>query len=194
MTEIYTSIIIGVIGVVVGYLISSIQGRKFRKEAIQLLRPFEVISLRDEFHLTHLLARQICDARFHPDVIIATTPGGAMIGEWLSRRFLGDKSKPIPLCNVWVEVERDSEGRHLHPPKAITLLETSFPEANSILIVNDISRNGRTIEAVFNLVEENFKNSTIKMAVLFLSEDAGPPYPDFFVDKPPRRVNFEWKS
>jgi len=186
-------VIIGVISLGIGYLFSRQQSKELVKTAKEILRSFEVISLRDEFYMTHILAGQIRSNSFFPDLIIAITPGGGMVGEWLSRRFLGDRAKPIPMCSVWIDTVRDSEGRHLSPPKACASLSSSLPKVKNILLVNDISKSGQTLGVAIEFAKGAFQDSTIKAAVLFLSQDAGPPYPDFWVNKPWRWVDFEWK-
>ncbi len=194
MDGVLPSILISAVSLGVGYFISWCQNRDLIRTATKLLRPFEAISLRDEFYMTHILASQIRGASFSPDIILAITPGGSMIGEWLSRRFLGDWKRPVPMCSIWIHIERNPEGQHLSPPKACAFVSPLSSEPKKILIVNDISRNGRTLEAALESAKKTFQSSAIKTAVLFLSQDAGPPYPDFFVDKPPRRVVFEWKQ
>jgi len=194
MPEVLLSVLVGVLSLGIGYLLSRYQNRELIRTATQVLRPFESVSLRDEFHMTHILAARIRADSFLPDIIVAISPGGSMIGEWLSRRFLGDKVRPIPMCSLWMHVERDSEGRHLSSPKAREFVAASLPEAGKVMIVNDISRTGRTLEEAVGFAKSTFQGSVIKTAVLFLSQDAGPPYPDFWVDKPSRRVTFEWKE
>jgi len=194
MPDIVINALIGIVSIGIGYLVSRHQNIELIKAAKQLLRASVPISLRDEFHMTHILADYIQKDSFRPDLIVAVAPGGAMIGEWLSRRFIGNKASPIPICVLWMHVKRDSMGRHLSAPRASAPLGHPSVKAKRVLIVNDISRTGRTLEAAVKAVKEMLPDSLIKVAVLFLSEDAGPPYPDYWVDKPSRRVVFEWKQ
>lgn len=194
MLEVLFSILGIIVSLSIGYFLSRYQSRKLIKSAIELLRPFETISLRDEFHMTNILANQICADSFVPDIIVSIVPGGGMIGEWLSQRFLRKNTTPICMCSLWMHVERDANGRHLSHPKPCGFLTPSLPsDMKKILIVNDISRTGRTLEEAMKFVKSTFQDSEIKMAVLFLSKDAQPPYPDFWVDTPSRRVVFRWK-
>jgi hypoxanthine phosphoribosyltransferase len=193
MSELLLNLLIGIASLGIGYLVSRYQSKELIKAAIQILRPFEAISLRDEFHMTHILALRIQSKSFFPDLIVAITPGGTMIGEWLSRRFLRKDGKPIPMCSLWMQVERDSEGRHLSSPKSCAFLSPSFSKIKKVLIVNDISRSGRTLEEAVKFARKAYQHAMVRTAVIFLSQDAGPPYPDFWVDRPSRRVVFEWK-
>jgi hypoxanthine phosphoribosyltransferase len=188
------NILLSGIFLVIGYFLSRYQSRQLIKKARQFLLQYEAISLRDEFHMTHILASKIRSESFHPDLIIAITPGGSMIGEWLSRSILGDRTKPIRMCSLWMQAERDAEGQHRVHPKACSFQAPSSEEVKKILIVLDISRSGRTLDVAAKFVEKKFQDSIIKTAVLFLSQEAQAPYPDFWVDKPYRHIAFEWKE
>lgn len=215
MLEIVATLSAAIMGAVIGYVISRNQleeskrqfeesKRQFEeliKEVTKILRPFDTITLQDEFYLTHILATQIQNESFVPDVIIAIAPGGAMIGEWLSRRFLGDTMNNIPMCTLWIDVERDENGKHLSSsPKVHAFMRPSLPsDIKNVLIVNDITRSGYTLEEAANFIEdfiqkEKSKNCEIKIGVLFFSDGARGPTPHFWVDRPSRKIVFKWKE
>jgi hypoxanthine phosphoribosyltransferase len=191
MLEYLPSIIIGAVSLIIGYLFSWYRYRKFRNDAIKLLRPFEEISIKDEYYLTNILINKIKEKRYTPDLIIAIAPGGAMIGEWISR-FISKINCPITMHCLWMNVQRDKEGKHTSPPIAEPCYNSSENYSN-ILIVNDISRTGRTLGEAIHICKEKFPQANIRTAVLFLSQEATDPYPNYYVDNPPRRIDFEWK-
>ncbi len=215
MLEIVATILAAMIGIAIGYIISRRQLEETRRQLeetrrqleeigenlTRILRPFDTITLNDEFCLTHILATQIQSKSFVPDVIIAIAPGGAMIGEWLSRRFLGDTINNIPMCTLWIDVERDENGKHLsNSPKVHAFLRPSLPsDIENVLIINDITRSGYTLEEAVNFIKnfiqkEKSNNCDIKIGVLFYSEGARGPTPHFWVDRPSRKIVFKWKE
>ena len=192
MTEFVASIVISIVSLIIGYVISQYQDKNTQKSLVKLLRPFEKITLKDEYYMTHILSELIKKKKFIPDIIVALTPGGSMIGEWLSRRFLGNKEKPIPMFSLWMEVDRDKEGRHLTVPKVCGNLSQSTYK--KILLVNDISRTGRTLEEAKEYLMKQFPAAEIKVGVLISSEDARQHNLEFQVYSSPRKVVFEWKD
>lgn len=200
MSDAFMGIVLCLLSLGGGYFISWYIGRKTIAVAKKIIEQADDISLTDEFHLTHILASNIRGERFLPDLIVAITPGGNMIAEWLSRRFLGDGKKPIPVCTVWVDVKRDKKRAHTSAPAVCNflspspaLLEGKF-EGKKILIVNDITRTGQTLAAAVKFVDSMLGNATIKTAVLFFCKDAHWSQPDFWVYQPKRYVVFEWKE
>lgn len=199
MLEVLLNVSVGIIGLGIGYLTAKRQGEAFRRQlmeaAEEISRQFDIISLTDEYYMTHILANCIREESFVPDLIVAIAPGGSMIGEWLSRRFLGDSTNPIPMCTLWIDVERDSKGKHISNPKIQPILTPSLsPDTKRVLIVNDTSRTGHTLGAATEFVEKEFPKCKVKKAVLFWSVEARLPDPDFWVDRPSRRIAFSWKE
>jgi len=99
--EIWLALLIAMVSVVVGGLLTWIIGKAQQAYLLRRLRDTvinrEHVSVNEEFLMTQLLADKIQEANFKPDIIFAVCPGGAMIAEWLSRRFLGNRSAPIPV-------------------------------------------------------------------------------------------------
>ena len=196
-TTIFSSIITTIIAIVGGIFIAKYYGKKQLMDVESIIKKLHTISLSDEYHLTYILANQIKKSGYKPDFIVTISPGGGMLGEWLSVKFLGTLKKPIPVYNLWIDVKRDSKGRHLETPIASKFEPTRTCSANTkILLVNDTSRTGSTLKIAKETLEETFSDCgcEIKIAVLFRSTDANKPHPDFYVEETSHKIRFEWKD
>ncbi|HPQ71953.1 MAG TPA: hypothetical protein PKW95_22710 [bacterium] len=182
-----------IVTVFVTWLSTKLYYQKLEKKAKEVIRSYETIPLRDQYYMTNLLSLKIKQNKFIPDAIFSISPGGNMIGEWLSRKFIGNQSKPIILHNLWMEAKRGDEGQHLTFPEPCGSFPNNGNSYQKILLVNDISRSGRTLEIATRYMKQHFPHSEINTAVLFMSSDSSPPYPNYWIDKPHRRVEFEWK-
>jgi len=197
--RIWIAILIMMVGVVLGGLVTWIIGKTqlhhLIRRLVEMLRFKERVSINEEFRMTQVLAKKIQDAEFKPDVIFAVFPGGAMVAEWLSRRFLGDFSKQIPVQLVFVITERSAGGT-----KSIVAnvddkfsMTPGLPENPKILLVNDIVRSGHTLEAALEFLKNHSTDKNIKIATLFRNEISSV-IPDFYTALTDRVINFEWKQ
>lgn len=190
---IVAAIVVAIMVAPIGYFLGLRRERDLLEEA--RLRHAETISIRDEFHMTEILAQQLAHENFVPDLIACVAPGGNMIGEWLSRRFLGDKTEAVPLFSIWMTTSRDDEGRSYGTPAALSVVSPQQPDSfRRVLVINDISRSGYTLEAARKFVEGEFRSSDVRTAVLLWRRGAAGAQPDFWVDEPTQDVAFEWKG
>lgn len=151
----------------------------------------EYVDLQTALRMVAILADRIRNSGFEPDLILAITPGGSMIGELLSY-YLGS-DRPIRMLNLLVQTARDEQGRHTALPQVIGYI-SQVAQPGKVLIVNDISRSGQTLEAATAFVSAMVHKADVMTAVLYLAQDAKPPLPEIWLEKPTRKVVFSWKK
>ena len=201
--EIWITVLVMMIGVVLGGLVTwaigKTQLRYLLRRLRDMLRSKERVSINEEFRMTQLLAEKIKKANYVPDVIFAIFPGGAMVAEWLSRRFLGDFSAPVPVQLICVVTERIAGGIKSTVANVIdnlTSIASGLPKNTKVLIVNDIARSGHTLLATREFLKVYFTDENIKVATLFRTEDTEDSEVelDFCVALTNKVINFEWKQ
>ena len=208
--EMWITVLVMMVGVVLGGLITWIIGKTQLHHLLRRLRDMlcfkERVSINEEFRMTQLLAEKIKKANYVPDVIFAIFPGGAMVAEWLSRRFLGDVSTPIPVQLVCVITKRISGGIKSTVASVdgkLTSITSGLPKDPKVLIVNDIARSGHTLGAAREFLKKYYTDDNIKIATLFRPEKFPefPEFPefsegklDFYVALTDKNINFEWKQ
>lgn len=201
--EIWITVLVMMIGVVLGGLVTwaigKTQLRYLLRRLRDMLRSKERVSINEEFRMTQLLAEKIKKANYVPDVIFAIFPGGAMVAEWLSRRFLGDFSAPVPVQLIFVVTERIAGGIKSTVANVIdnlTSIASGLPKNTKVLIVNDIARSGHTLLAAREFLKVYFTDENIKVATLFRTEDTEDSEVelDFCVALTNKVINFEWKQ
>ena len=161
----------------------------------------EHISVNEEFLMTRLLAEKLQDAKYKPDVIFAVCPGGAMIAEWLSRRFLGNRLAPIPvlLLNMVPHQKKEStiEMIHIGVDENWVAKPPGLSNDSKVLVVNDISRTSHTMDKAISYVISSLQVpiQNIQTAILICSKqlpiDAKPTY---YVAMTSKHVHFDWKT
>ncbi|MCJ7502895.1 MAG: hypothetical protein MUP80_07540 [Acidobacteriia bacterium] len=187
---------IGVVcGGIVTWLLGNRQQRKLIERLKDLLLDRQHVSLSEEFFLARLLVTKVRKAHFSPDVIFAVSPGGGMIAEWLSRVGLGDSSNPIPVRSVHVHIERSRGG--VVAEKAVVkedlkALTAGLRSDSRVLLVNDISRGGLTLQAVHDFLTQFFPPDNVAAATLFCHTDAHTK-PKFYAAMTEKVIRFEWK-
>jgi hypoxanthine phosphoribosyltransferase len=160
----------------------------------------EHVTLSEEFLMTALLATKLVSGGWgNPDVIFAVSPGGCMVAEWLSRRFLGNWKRPIPVCTLVVKTTRTATGQ----PSAEAIIEereiaegcAAWPLADQgkALLVSDISRSGGALAVTFGFLAEHYGADRVAMATL-MCQEGGPVTPHFCLVETNRVVRFDWKE
>ncbi len=197
--EIWLALLIAMVSIGFGGLLTWIIGKAQLHHLLRRLRDMlcfkEQVSINEEFRMTQLLAEKIQKANYVPDVIFAVFPGGAMVAEWLSRRFLGDFSKQVPVQLVCVITKRSAGGTK----SIVANVDDKFsmipclPENPKILLVNDVARSGHTLEAAREFLRSHSTYKNIKIATLFRHEISSV-IPDFYTALTHRVINFEWKQ
>ena len=125
----------------------------------------QYVSLNEEFYLTGILAKNLKESDFVPDLIIAVLPGGGMIAEWLSRRYFGDSENQVPVRSISVRSQR-KEGKlerdyaEVIDGRLTLLKDPIFEQKKKILIVTDILRSGNTMTEVHEFLINNLEKST----------------------------------
>jgi len=167
--EIWLVLLIAVVSIVIGALLTWFIGKKLGKihqaELLKKLRDAvldrEHVSLNEEFLMTELLAEKLSKANFKPDIIFAICPGGAMIAEWLSRRFFGNRSAPTPMQLLYMTPQKGGMVTNDHLVEVddmFTTIPSDLSKDSKVLLVNDVSRGGHTLHAASDL---RSKTSTI---------------------------------
>jgi len=155
----------------------------------------ETISLPEEFYLTSLLASKIREKDINPNVIVAICPGGAMIAEWLSQRFIGNSKEPIRMASLWVESKRYTDRVFKIEGFVDEKQHAFFPELTKntkILLVLDVSRSGRTLEAAHEFLLRFVPKENIISACLYCHMDID--LDVITITKKAKPSVFEWKT
>jgi len=207
--EVWLALLIGFVSIVIGGVLTWIIGRAIGKiQQIELLRKLrdavierEHVSLNEEFLMTQLLAEKIQEADFKPDVIFAVCPGGAMIAEWLSRRFLGNRLAPIPVQLAFMtpqqKKENDVSGTHIRIDEKWAAIPPGLSKNSKVLVVNDLTRTGHTSDRALDFLTgpSQVPTQNIRFATLICHQqvpvDARPTYCVAVTEK---LIRFDWKT
>lgn len=192
----FVSMVSVLVGGVLTWAIGKAQQRLLLRRLRDMVLDRERVSLSEEFLMTRLLAEEMEKADFVPDVIFAICPGGAMVAEWLSRRFLGTRSAPIPVQSIFVIQKWSSGGVKVIEAKVddiSTAIPSALPTNSKILLVNDISRSGSTLKATHEFLKNRFVDNNIETATLVCHIQASTK-PRFYVAMTKKVVRFDWKE
>lgn len=192
--KIWPTLLISMVSVVIGGLLTWIIGKIQQRLLLQKLRDAvidrERVSISEEFLMTQMLAEKIPEADM-PDVIFAVCPGGAMIAEWLSRRFLGKRSDPIPVILLYMSREQDRRRDIARVDDKLTMIPPDISPDSKVLLVNDISRSGFTLNGAEEFLKQKFSN--IKTTTLICYQDAAVK-PEYYAAVTRKTIRFDWKS
>jgi hypoxanthine phosphoribosyltransferase len=154
------------------------------------------VGLTEEFALSQLLAEKIAADKFRPDVIFAISPGGGMVAEWLEREALAGNGLPTPIRSINVQIHRSSgagtaDKVMIHDDPA--WLTEGLPPTSTVLLVNDVSRGGMTMDAAYKLLTAYFDSECVKTATLFYHAQSHF-HPTYYSVKTEQSVHFDWKE
>ena len=119
-----------------------------------------------------LLTQKIRDSGFAPDCLIGITTGGLFPLAMLAKRF-GDKS-----------IYTVSTKRHYDGIKdwiTITYMPTVDLEGKSVLLIDEVTHIGTTIQSVADILRAQYKVGCVKTATLAANHDVAESWPDFHV-------------
>jgi hypoxanthine phosphoribosyltransferase len=200
--KIWPTLLISMVSVVIGglltWIIAKVQQRLLLQNLKDAVIDRERVSISEEFLMTQMLAQKIPEAD-KPDIIFAICPGGAMIAEWLSREFLGKRSAPIPvqLLNMIPEqIEMGKQGETvMKVDDKWTTIPPSLSKESKILIVNDIIRSRRTLDAALKFLIEQLQipEGNIQSAALIYHKQANIQL-TYYVAETMKMIRFDWKS
>ena len=178
--------------------ISSLRGK-----IEELAKSEEIISPSAELAATESLFHIVRDEEnFYPNYIVAITPGGGRVTEWLSYFFRGKNKKPLPILSINLNQEKGDSG--LPTGKAQILDRSAWKSmcmvkmcendkvnctkcndylpatnffANSqlkLIVVTDVLRSGTTLKVVKNFFLNvlNIQEKNIKFCSLFVQKNA----------------------
>lgn len=178
------------------WIIGKYQSRKLLRNLKNALMDKSHVSLNEEFLMTQMLGEKIKKAGFKPDVIFSICPGGSMIAEWLSRRVFGDFRDSILVKNIYISSSRSNTGvitEKAEVKEDIDNLTAGLSNQSKVLLVNDISRGGGTLEVANEFLKGFFSEENIKAATLICHQDARTK-PHFQVINTDKTVRFDWKE
>lgn len=189
--------IIGIVaGALLAWVIGELQQRRVLHKLKEMVKDRQHVCLNEEFLITQILAENIQKEGYSPDVIFAVCPGGAMIAEWLSRRFLGGYKRQIQLRSIWIETKRSSDGVTSSMCKVreenIDQVVSGLSKTDKVLLVNDISRSGLSLMVARDFLYKFFPEDNVKTAALFYHVDTRLE-PTFSAIKTDRTVRFDWR-
>ena len=194
------SLLLALFSVVLGGILTWVIGKAELSYLLRRLKDAvtnrEYVSLNEELIMTEMLSGKIQRSGYKPDVIFAISPGGGMIAEWLSRRFLGSDTDPIPVGSLCVVTERTSGGvkaTKARVDQESTLNPESLRKESRVLLVNDVSRGGYTLDAAYSFLRKFFPDENIQSATLFCYKEANVK-PKYYAVETKRTIRFEWKE
>jgi hypoxanthine phosphoribosyltransferase len=196
----WSTLLAALVGAVLGggltWVIGKIQMQDLLRRLVDVLRDRWHVSLEEEFLMTQLLGQRIKTAGYKTDVIFAVSPGGLMIAEWLSRRELGNFRNPVPVRSVCLKSVRSTAG--VITEKAVvesdlSALTAGLSKQAKVLLVNDISRGGGTLQVAYDFLKSFFPEDNILTATLFCHRDAATK-PRFRVVETDKAVRLDWKE
>lgn len=143
------------------------------------------IYLNAQDHLRDMwrLARQVLDANWKPDVLIALWRGGAEAGvvihEFLKANGLSVRHMPIK-CSSYTGIGTSSTNVKFEHAESVL---AALKPGTKVLVVDDVFDTGRTAAAVHERLEK--LGCDMKMACVYWKPEKNvTPYkPDFFVNK-----------
>ncbi|MCX5682821.1 MAG: phosphoribosyltransferase family protein [Planctomycetota bacterium] len=192
-----TNVLMTFVGVAIGaflsWLIQKYSELHLLRRLREAVRDRQHVSLGEQFLLCRILARKIKAGGFKPEAIFAVSPGGAMVAEWLSRRFLGTWKKPIPVFSIWVHTVRTGgPGMEVDIATINCDMQTigaGFPKDTSVLLVTDICRSGNTLRAAHDFLKSHIDEKAIRTAAL-LRNVVSPVHPKYVTDDTQKTVIF----
>ena len=192
------ALLIALVSVVVGgvltWVITKISEIRLLGKLKDAVIDRERVSINEEFIMTQMLAEKIQKDEYEPNIIFAVCPGGAMIAEWLSRRFLGKRPIPIPVKLLYMRREQEDEGRKRDIAMVddkLSAIPTDLPPDSKVLLVNDISRSGFTLNGAEEFLKKHFSN--MRSATLICYQDAAVK-PEYYAAVTRKTIRFDWKS
>ena len=213
--EIWITILAMIAGIILGglltWIIGIIQDKILQRELISKLRDAvidrEHVSVNEEFLMTQLLAEKIQEekqdgGKYTPDVIYAVCPGGAMIAEWLSRRFLGTRFDPTPVQILYMVPPQKRENDaswipHIRVDDRWITKPPGLCEDSRVLLVNDISRTSHTSDNALDFLINTLgiPRQNIKSVALICHQQVPESArPDCYVAETSKLIRFDWKS
>lgn len=130
------------------------------------------------------LATAVVESGYEPDVVIAIARGGLLLAGAMSYA-LGTKS-----CgSLNVEFYTDVDERLPEPVVLPPLLDDAALQHKRVLLVDDVSDSGRTLQLVMKLIE---KSGAEVRTVCLYSKPHTVLEPDFLWRKTDRWINFPW--
>lgn len=202
--ETWFSLLIMMVGVILGGLLTWVIGivlnRRQKKDWADMLKKSvivrERVTLNEELLMTEKLAEKVQEAWDRPDLIIAICPGGAMIAEWLSRRFWGNRKAPTPVQLLYMHPKNEDEtdGTHMvEVDERLTAIPSDVPEEYKVLLVNDISRGGHTLYSACKYLRGLLPGRDVRSATLICNQMANKK-PDYYLASTKKEILFDWKG
>ncbi len=189
-------------GVVIGGLLTWF-GKRVYARLLTTVRTWFLnkyyVSLEEEFSMAKALADEIASDQDwkRPDLIFAVSPGGGMVAEWLSRRFLGDFWDPIPVRTIFVKTTRATAGSSHSATSYVVEEHSPLPEQCSadtrVLLVDDMTRGGQTLQVAYDHLLATYAPENVAIASL-VRHATSHITPKFCAIETSKDVRFAWKD
>jgi hypoxanthine phosphoribosyltransferase len=179
--------------------------QKLNEVVDQRLRRAEVehVCLAKQFDMTHELAKKLLDDGWgEPEAILALSPGGEMVAQWLSCRHLGSEKNPIPIHTIVVNVDKHKVGRVVVGRGTAKVHKSSFPDLDhlspnaKVLLVTDVVRTGKALQAayIYLLKLPLFRGDRqLANAALAFSQSSDI-VPQYHIRETNTPLSFDWKD
>ncbi len=138
------------------------------------------ISADRAFKLTRKLAKEMKDTNFlgdgPPDILVGVSSGGLMITDYLSKQF----DSRFPIVALYADVFHHPEAPFSKSDNPLNKnLVPLLSHYNKILVVQDISRTGKTLTDLRKFMDENLPSKKYKIVCLITSRRTFP-QPDYY--------------
>lgn len=127
---------------------------------------------------------QITKTNYSPDYIVAISVGGLFPAIHFARLFNTRNLTTIGINSYFKKKQNKI--------KIINLPEKKLLKNKKILLVDDISDTGKTIEFVVNLLKKEYKVKDIKTATIFVNKINCKYYSDYYYKEVNKWVFFPW--
>jgi len=145
------------------------------------------LSWSDVEKITDDLATKIKASNFKPDYIVGIATGGLIPLYFLAKK-LDDIDNVLTVTATSYDKDRKKDLKILYLPQ-IDLAH------KKVLLVDDITETGDTMEQISKIFKESYKIGELKTATLGVNKDKCKFYPDFYiVEEQGEWVVFPWEK
>ncbi len=121
---------------------------------------------------------------FAPDCIVGVSVGGVYPAIHFARLF--------DTKNLLTIAVKSYDGKERKEIQIVNLPSKEYLEGKTVLLIDDISDSGKTLEFLVNLLKVKYAVKEIKTLTIFVNESNCKYYPDFYFEKINQWAGFPW--
>ena len=135
--------------------------------------PVRVVNWEEVVEWSSILAEKVKKSNYNPDIIIAIARGGLV-----PARIVADVLGVLDILSIkiehWVETASHSPQARVKYPYKLNL------EGKKVLVIDDITDTGDSVDLAKKYVNENFSPSEIKTATMQIIKQSAKIEPDYY--------------